>query len=164
MNFRTVDKGVFAGGIPFPNNYEFLKTLNLKTVIVLSPECLDEKTAKFFTDNNIEIINCHDRINWDDLQGLFPVADEIVTEALQVMSNKDNLPLLVMCRTGTNLTGVVVACLRKLQQWSLAAIVEEYRRFAGLSRLQKQHEQFVQIFDTDLIKITENAPAFLTNA
>jgi protein tyrosine/serine phosphatase len=162
MNFNAVDDGLYRSGIPFEINFEFLKTLKLKTVIVLSPEYLDEKAAKFFEDNNIQIIIIEDKMN-DSLRGLYPLAEEMVTEALQIISSKHNLPLLVICKTGKNLTGVVVACLRKLQQWSFASIFEEYRRYAGLSRLQQQHEQFVEIFDNDLIKITiEDAPSFLS--
>ena len=55
------------------------------------------------------------------------------------------MPLLAIDRTGRNLNGVVVACLRKVQQWALTSIFEEYRRFAGLSRMQQQHEQFVEV-------------------
>ena len=48
-------------------------------------------------------------------------------------------------KLGRNLNGVVVACLRKVQQWALVSVFEEYRRFSGLSRLQQQHEQFVEV-------------------
>lgn len=162
MNFNTVDDCLYRSGVPFEINFEFLKSLKLKTVIILSPEYIDETVVKFFEDNNIEIKVIQDKMN-DSLRGLFPLAEEMVIEALQVISNKHNLPLLVICKTGKNLTGVVIACLRKLQQWSFASIFEEYRRYAGLSRLQQQHEQFVEIFDNDLVKIkSEVAPSFLS--
>ena len=52
------------------------------------------------------------------------------------------------------LLGVVIACLRKLQKWSLISILEEYRRYSG-SKLQQEFEQFIELFDTDLVPIPE---------
>ena len=36
-----------------------------------------------------------------------------------------------MCNLGRHRTGTVIGCLRKLQNWNLSAILEEYRRYAG---------------------------------
>lgn len=139
---------------------QFLKTLNLKSVVVLSSNCIDDAVSKFFEDNGIRLIFIENSVN-DSLRGLFPIAEEMVTESLKLIADKQNYPMMVMCRTGKSLTGVVLACLRKLQHWSLISIFEEYRRFAGGSRLQQQHEQFIELFDTDLIPITDTAPDFL---
>lgn len=130
--------------------------------MVLSSNCIDESVSKFFEDNNIRLISIENSVN-DSLRGLFPIAEEMVTESLKIIADKQNYPMLVMCRTGRSLTGVVLACLRKLQHWSLISIFEEYRRYAGGSRLQQQHEQFIELFDTDLIPITDCAPDFLKN-
>jgi tyrosine-protein phosphatase OCA1 len=56
--------------------------------------------------------------------------------------------------------GAVVGCLRKIQQWHLSSIFEEYRRFAG-SKVRLQNEQFIELFDTDLVTIPPNPPAWL---
>ena len=134
--------------------------MNLRSVIVLSSNCIDDSSLKFFEENSIRAIYIENSVN-DSLRGLFPIAEEMVTESLKVLSEKQNYPLLVICKTGKSLTGVVMACLRKLQHWSLISIFEEYRRFAGGSRLQQQHEQFIELFDTDLIPLGESAPDFL---
>lgn len=73
---------------------------------------------------------------------------------------------MIACATGTSLTGnfylnacssmltvnigVVVGCLRKLKRWSLISIYEEYRRFSG-TKMQQQYEQFIELFDIDLV-------------
>ncbi|CAN0177575.1 unnamed protein product, partial [Ectocarpus sp. 8 AP-2014] len=46
--------------------------------------------------------------------------------------------------------GTVVACLRKLQRWNLTSIFEEYRRFTK-HKVRVQNEQFIELFDTDLV-------------
>jgi tyrosine-protein phosphatase OCA1 len=39
--------------------------------------------------------------------------------------------------------GTIVGCLRKLQRWSLTAIFEEYRRYAG-SKVRVLNEQVIK--------------------
>ena len=43
--------------------------------------------------------------------------------------------------------------------WSFMSILEEFRRFAGTR--QQQHEQFIEMFDTDLLVVPANSPRFL---
>ena len=42
------------------------------------------------------------------------------------------------------------------------SIFEEYRRFAGYtgSKVQRQHEQFIELFDTDLVPLSPFSPSF----
>ena len=55
--------------------------------------------------------------------------------------------------------GVVVGCLRKIQQWHLSSIFEEYRRYAG-TKVRLQNEQFIELFDTDLVRIPSHPPSW----
>lgn len=140
---------------------QFIKTLKLKTVIVLSSNYVDDTLSNFFEEQQIRVVYVENSVS-DSLRGVLPFAEELVTETLTILSDKNTYPLLVTCKTGKYLTGVVVACLRKLQRWALISIYEEYRRYAGGSRFQQQHEQFIELFDTDLIPISpSNAPQFL---
>ena len=56
-----------------------------------------------------------------------------------------------------SLLGAVVGCYRKLRKWSLVSIFEEYRRFVGYtsSYSQQHHEQFIELFDNDLVAIPQ---------
>jgi tyrosine-protein phosphatase OCA1 len=80
-----------------------------------------------------------------------PISEEIVLETLEVILDKKNYPLIIMCSTGSHRTGTIVGCLRKLQRWSMTAIFEEYRRYAG-SKVRYLNEQFIELFDTDLVR------------
>jgi tyrosine-protein phosphatase OCA1 len=87
--------------------------------------------------------------------------ESIIKESLQILLNSQNYPVLINCKLGKYLTGVVVGCLRKYQRWAFASIFEEYRRFAG-SKMHQQHEQFIELFDTDLVSPKEESiPVFL---
>ena len=56
-----------------------------------------------------------------------------------------NHPVLIHCNQGKHRTGCLVGCLRKVQQWSLVAIFEEYRRFAG-TKARVVDELFIERF------------------
>jgi len=60
--------------------------------------------------------------------------------------------LSVVLRDGIHETGTVVGCLRKLQQWDLVSILDEYRRYAG-SKAREMNELFIEFFDVDLITL-----------
>ncbi len=164
VNFCCVEEGLYRCGMPFELNFEFLKSLRLRTVILLTPESMDGAVSNFFEINLVNVIPIESTVS-DSLRGLYPVAEEMVTESLKIISNSTNFPLLVVCKTGKALTGTVIACMRKMQHWSLISIFEEYRRFTGRpARIQQQHEQFIELFDIDLITITAHSPSFLVKS
>lgn len=43
LNFGTVEENIYRSAIPTELNFQFLQTLNLKTVLILSPEAVDER-------------------------------------------------------------------------------------------------------------------------
>ena len=85
--------------------------------------------------------------------------DELVKEALEIVLDARRHPVLVVCSSGAHQTGAVVGCLRRLQQWNLVAILAEYRRFAGDKR-RFRNEQFVELFDVDLLTLPEALPSW----
>lgn len=88
------------------------------------------------------------------------ISEELVLAALEIILNPANYPLAVMCNLGRHRTGTVIGCLRKLQGWNLTSILEEYRRYAA-SKVRLQNEQFIELFDTDLVRLPEYTPSFL---
>lgn len=53
-----------------------------------------------------------------------------------------------------------MGCLRKLQRWTISSIFEEYRRYAG-SKVRQMNEQFIELFDIDLVHVPQNGPKWL---
>ena len=58
-----------------------------------------------------------------------------------------------MCNLGRHRTGTLVGCLRKLQRWNLTCILEEYRRHCITSKFRLLNEQFIELFDIDLVQV-----------
>lgn len=87
----------------------------------------------------------------------------MVIEGMRLVLEPRNYPLLVMCNAGSHQTGTFVGCLRKLQRWTLSSILEEFRRYVGTSRSRSRlmNEQFIELFDVDLIHVPEGAPSTL---
>ena len=68
---------------------------------------------------------------------------------------------VVSCSNSPNArTGTVIGCLRKYQRWNLTSILDEYRRYAG-QKVRLLNEQFMELFDTDLVSAPDNAPEWL---
>ena len=61
-------------------------------------------------------------------------------------------PVLLMDAGAGHRVGAVVGCLRKLQNWCIAAILDEYRRYAG-DKARDSVEHFMELFDIDLVHI-----------
>lgn len=130
-------------------------------MVILSLPSIDNSTVQFFNRNHIDVVLVENTVKDSGI----PMSEDMAYAALTLISDRKNLPLLIVCKSGKNLTGVVTACLRKMQRWSLISIYEEFRRYAAgwLSlRSQQQLEQFIELFDTDPIPFdSSTAPAFL---
>lgn len=149
MNFGMVEDDLYRSGQPNELNFPFLEKLNLKTVIFLAPEEPNQRFLNFIDDQeiNFQHLGVNAAANaWD------PISEEVVLEALELILDPKNYPIIVMCNLGRHRTGTVIGCLRKLQRWNLTSIFEEYRRYAG-PKVRVLNEQFIELFDTDLVKI-----------
>mmetsp|Transcript_12068 Transcript_12068/g.34892 ORF Transcript_12068/g.34892 Transcript_12068/m.34892 type:complete len:223 (-) Transcript_12068:222-890(-) len=167
-NFACVEEGLFRSGMPTELNIPFLETLHLRTLLFLdhtdgSEHVWDPLLQTFLDDNDVRVLRI--REEGGSLAAPHkpsqPISEAVVLDSLQYVGDSRCYPLLVVDLWGRHRNGVVIACLRKLQRWNLGSIFEEYRRFAtGKRRLQ--NEQFVELFDTELVTVHENSPDFLT--
>ncbi|ORX57253.1 putative tyrosine phosphatase family protein [Piromyces finnis] len=148
LNFGLVEEDLYRSGQPNELNFPYLERLGLKTVVFLAPEEPNQKFLNFIDDQEIQLYHLGSTSTsaWDN------ISEEIVLEALDLILNPENYPLIVMCNLGRHRTGTVIGCLRKLQRWNLTSIFEEYRRYAG-PKVRLLNEQFIELFDTDLVRI-----------
>jgi tyrosine-protein phosphatase OCA1 len=148
-NYGVVEEDLFRSGQPNELNFPFLERLSLKTVIFLAPDEPAPAFLNFVQEHGIELIHLgreRTKVPWQ------LISEEVVLRALEVIMSPSNYPLHIMCHLGRHRTGTVVGCLRKVQQWNLTSIFEEYRRYAG-TKVRLQNEQFIELFDTDLVRV-----------
>jgi tyrosine-protein phosphatase SIW14 len=164
-NFCMVWKGIYRSAFPTKRNLHFLRTIGIRSVLCLCPEDYPESSRAFFEANGIRLIQHGVDGNKapDDRPGAC-MSPEIVALAVGDLLDEANHPVLIHCNQGKHRTGSLVGCLRKLQRWSLVAIFEEYRRFAGV-KARVVDLQFIELFDTKLIPAapTPKRPAKLNS-
>ncbi|XP_021823192.1 probable tyrosine-protein phosphatase At1g05000 isoform X1 [Prunus avium] len=169
LNFAMVDNGVFRSGFPHSGNFSFLKSLGLRSVIYLCPEPYPEENKEFLKANGIRLF----QFGMDGSQLMFSlmwlaiatylqmdagrqehyvkIPEHAIREALQVVLDVRNHPLLIHCKRGKHRTGCLVGCLRRLQKWCLTSIFDEYQRFAA-AKARVSDQRFIELFDISTFK------------
>merc|ERR1711934_427603 len=159
FNFGWVEEDLYRCGHPTELNFPFVETLNLKTVIYLASETPSWQLTNFIEDQEVELVNL-------GMEGsklaltTKPISEEVILRGLDIILDADKYPLCIMDTQGRHRVGTLVGCLRKLQKWNLTAILEEYGRNAG-SKPRPAVEQFIELFDTDLVSIPAKRPLWL---
>ncbi|URD95930.1 Tyrosine phosphatase family [Musa troglodytarum] len=186
LNFAMVDAGLYRSGFPESANFGFLRTLRLRSVLVLMggvdgiigrclcPEPYPEANLEFLRENDIRLFQfgienrknsmmvfhavairlqleewiCHSS---DFKEPFANIPEDTIREALKVVLDVRNRPLLIHCKRGKHRTGCVVGCLRKLQRWCLTSIFDEYRRFAA-AKARISDQRFIERFDVASMK------------
>lgn len=152
--YGLVEEDVHRSGQPTVPNFAFIEQLKLKTVVYLSPDISDQVFMDFLRDEGINFIQLGAQ---KETTPWAPISEEIVLDCLALILDVSKHPILVVDHLGMHRTGVVFGCLRKAQGWALTSIMEEYRRYAG-SKTRLQNEQFIELFDVDLVRIPANSP------
>ncbi|XP_010057877.2 probable tyrosine-protein phosphatase DSP4 isoform X1 [Eucalyptus grandis] len=170
LNFAMVDGGLFRSGFPDGANFSFLQSLGLRSVICLCPEPYPEANSEFLAANGIRLFqfgieNCkefesmssgcihirsvHKTREYEE--PFINIPDEAIREALKVLLDVRNHPVLIHCKRGKHRTGCLAGCLRKLQRWCLSSIFDEYQRFAG-TKARVSDQRFIELFDISSLK------------
>lgn len=145
-NFGMVTDGVYRSGLPEDRHTPFLDALRLRSVVVLCPEGPPSDLAAWAADRGVQIVAPN-----SVLSGKGTALREVAAlEVVAILRDPRRHPLLVTCAAGRYRTGVAVGCLRKTQRWTLSAILDEYRRFAG-GKAQLENEEFVELFDVSQV-------------
>ncbi|XP_020582762.1 probable tyrosine-protein phosphatase At1g05000 [Phalaenopsis equestris] len=148
LNFAMVDNGVFRSGFPDVANFSFLQTLKLRSVLCLCPEPYPEANWEFLRSNGIRLF----QFGIEGAKEPFVnIPDDTIREALKVVLDARNLPLLIHCKRGKHRTGRLVGCLRKLQRWCLTSVFDEYQRFAA-AKTRVSDQRFMELFDISGLK------------
>ncbi|CAH9109817.1 unnamed protein product [Cuscuta epithymum] len=147
-NFSAVEgQCIYRSGLPQPSSFAFLRSLNLSSVIYLCQEPYPEENKEFIRLNNIKLF--HFGIDGTKEPSSIPIST--ITEALRVLIDVRNHPVLIHCKRGKHRTGCLVGCLRKLQNWRLASVLEEYRHFAG-TKWRENDIFFLEAYDVSCIR------------
>lgn len=148
INFANVEDRVYRSGFPQPMNFRFLETLQLKSIIYLCPEPYPKENLEFLKEHNIRLF----QFGIDGTkEPSVDVLRNIITEALTILIDVRIHPVLIHCKRGKHRTGCVVGSLRKLQNWCLPLILEEYKLHAGV-KSRETDLKFLETYDVSYLR------------
>ncbi|SGY66566.1 BQ5605_C004g02686 [Microbotryum silenes-dioicae] len=142
-NFAMVSSLIYRSSFPKRKNFPFLRSLRLKSVLTLILEEYPEQNLEFLEQEGIKFYQFGIPGNKEPF---VQIPDEKIAAALAVILDVRNHPMLIHCNKGKHRTGCLVGCLRKVQQWSLTAIFDEYRRYS-YPKSRSMDQQFIEGFD-----------------
>ncbi|KAJ1338431.1 tyrosine-protein phosphatase SIW14 [Microdochium nivale] len=126
INFGIVVPGLYRSGYPQAQDYPFVQTLKLKTIVTLVSKEMPDGYQDFIDANGIT----HKVF---DMAGTKKqvISTDMMLEILDVVTDSANHPLLIHCNHGKHRTGCVVGLVRKASQWDVPAVLQEYTRYAS---------------------------------
>ena len=145
INFAEVEPGIYRSSFPLDSNIDHLRSLGLKAILSLVPHSYQGERLALVEQSGIRHVHVpipalkvpEDRI-----------ARDSIVEAMRVLLDPGMRPVLVHCNKGKHRTGTIVALLRRLNHWSLAAALTEYRQYAG-SKSRALDERFITNFEVE---------------
>ncbi|KAH7380022.1 tyrosine-protein phosphatase-like protein SIW14 [Pyrenochaeta sp. MPI-SDFR-AT-0127] len=146
-NYGAVLPGsVYRSSYPEEKNYEFIKDLNIKSILTLVPEPLSPEYQGFMKEAGIQHFHVHIKAN----KGEVRVDSCEMSRALRLIMDRANHPILIHCNKGKHRTGCTVACFRRILGLDLDSIREEYHTYAGV-KARFLDEVFFENFDLNLV-------------
>lgn len=144
-NFGEVAPGIYRSSFPQAGNMEHLRSLGLKSILTLVKTPPSEDFLEYVEEEGIEhfriVVPAH-----KNPSSIIPL--DVLLETLKIILDRANYPLLIHCNKGKHRTGCMVACYRKLNGWTDAAIITEYRTFAG-EKFRPLDEAFIASFNAE---------------
>ncbi|KDO20614.1 hypothetical protein SPRG_12971 [Saprolegnia parasitica CBS 223.65] len=153
LYFGVVESAVFRSNKFDATSFSFISSLGLNTVVYLSGDDLGRELSDFFKDKDITV--CHLGAKYRNVRSL---SEGMAKEAIEILLDQRKYPVLIMCKTGIHISGSIVGCLRRLQNWSLTSTIDKYRNLAGTTKTKFENEQFIEFFDVDLVTLPPHLP------
>ncbi|KAI3746126.1 hypothetical protein L6452_08548 [Arctium lappa] len=146
INFATVEDRIYRSGFPQPRDFPYLDTLQLRSVIYLCTEPYPTENLEFLNSRNIRLF----QFGIDGTKDA-KISKSTITDALKVLIDFRNHPVLIHCKRGKHRTGCLVGCLRKLQNWCLSSVLEEYKVYAG-EKSRDMDLKFLETYDVSYLR------------
>ncbi|KAK5114974.1 hypothetical protein LTR85_010012 [Meristemomyces frigidus] len=143
----TKDGEVFRSAFPQDRNIEFLKGLEVMTVLCLVGTEPSEHYTQWIQHGSIKRLRVDIAAN---KEGKIKTTWDSLCEALLIVMDCANYPLYIHCNQGRHRTGCVVACFRKIQRWPIEDILAEYRAYAN-PKAREGDIDLIRAFDPEAV-------------
>lgn len=136
--FGCVEPDIYRATRVEAASLPFLATLDLKMIVFMNPERPSKSLQEFASSNNIQLV--HTGLQpWKAISDWKLTSKGILQDILKYLLDSRNSPILLL-----DTFNFFVGILRKIQQWSFAAIISEYKMYTGAAAHYKT-ETFLEI-------------------
>jgi len=146
FRFGCVEDGLYRGAYPTLKNWRFLRRLQLRSIVTLSADAPTKDLREFCQNENIRLWHWHA----DKFEDVPTLAPSTIASILFCLLDQRNQPLFIHCRDGGHNTGLVIMCLRRLQNWNLSVIFSEFCRYVKGSEIRLSESQYVESFKAEI--------------
>ncbi|KAL3895880.1 MAG: hypothetical protein SGCHY_004432 [Lobulomycetales sp.] len=142
LNFAMVCPGVYRSGFFNDRSHEFIRSLELRTIVTVSDVSHSETNLGFINSSGIKLL--HIKMKQSSPERYLDEA--AIRESLEILSDKTNHPVLIHCNKGKYRVGCIVACLRRMQGWAFSSALAEYTQFTD-GKTKFMDTEIVEVFE-----------------
>lgn len=147
-NYSAVIPGaLYRSAFPQAENFSFLKSLKLKTILTLVEEPFPLEFVEFMKEHGIKQIVVPVPANKETIK----IEDATMLKALGVALDPNHYPLLIHCNKGKHRTGCTIACLSKLRGDNLQSVLYYYHTHAR-EKARSLDEDYIRSFDAQRLR------------
>lgn len=147
-------EALYRSAFPTSKNFRFLKRLQLKTIISLIPKNGEgeQDLRQFCSRNSIHheifpVSGNQEPLAKDENDFNAPAPTHaLCANVLTLCIDPDRLPLLIHDTNGAHVTGLIIALLRRLQNYSMDFYIEEFIRFTKNHYMDDDEQSFIARF------------------
>ncbi|KAF7189406.1 Inositol phosphatase SIW14 [Pseudocercospora fuligena] len=142
------DHTMYRSSFPQRENIEFLDSLDLRSILTLTTKNDPCDTYNDF----VRASSVRHKIMEleTNKEGSINMKSENLCEAIMFALNPNHHPVYVHCNQGRHRTGCLVACIRKLDGWSMEEILTEYDTYAS-PKPRDGDIAFIKQFDPKIV-------------
>lgn len=144
------------------HNISFIQSISISAVLNVSGEVLDENFLVFLDNSRISVKHIFSESrNTIELEEWIKCALELILSTVSCNALASSPRVLLIGNPVHCIDILLIACMRRVQNWSLVSILSEFRILQG--PLQKRicyAEQLIEYFDVSIIDLTHQ-PDFI---
>lgn len=125
-NFGVVAPGIYRSSFPISEDFQYLQSLQLKTILSLVKKDFSLEFQDFVKSNNINHIVL-DMIGTKKVE----ISEAMMKNIISIALDQSRYPILIHCNHGRHRTGCAVAAVRYVKGWELKNTLQEYHDFAA---------------------------------
>ncbi|RLN89104.1 hypothetical protein BBJ28_00006554 [Nothophytophthora sp. Chile5] len=172
--FEIVEDQVYRSNKCDASSFPFLATLELNTVVYLSYDDLSRDLAAFFAEKEINVVRILLLLH---LHGVSPSAELDFDGGLRGQMLAEKIHLGMKYRTASSqwkgisegMAKEAIECILDQRRHPILVMCKydslflpSYRNIAGSVKTRFENEQFIELFDVDLVTLPQQLPLWFT--